>query len=195
MYKKLLVCGITLLFVFTLSSGVFAQMSSLYGLDSMMMSDWQLDYIRPIDPDELEKGEFRLSPIISRVNNAYERNDLDDDYSYDADNSSMAYMLIFDSKFTEKLSLHSKFIYQPWEDYSYNNPFSSYSYERRSTLTDLFLNYEMKEDRILFFGYNRTLNKEKEYDNDNILEDEDEDTTNIYYLGFEIRGSFAGNNE
>lgn len=194
MSKKLFAVGITLFFLFSLSSGVFAQIGDYYGLESMLISDWQLDYIRPIDPDELEKGEFRFAPIIGRVNNDYERNDLNGDYSYDYDNNTMAYMLVFDSKFTEKLSLHSKFIYQPWEDYSYTN-FSNDSFESRSTLTDLFLNYEMKEDKILFFGYNRALSKRKEYDSDNILEDEEEDTNNIYYLGLEIRGSFSGGKE
>jgi hypothetical protein len=53
----------------------------------------------------------------------------------------------------------------------------------------------MKEDKILFFGYNRALSKRKEYDSDNILEDEEEDTNNIYYLGLEIRGSFFGGKE
>jgi len=133
MSKKLFAVGITLFFLFSLSSGVFARIGDYYGLESMLISDWQLDYIRPIDPDELEKGEFRFAPIIGRVNNDYERNDLNGDYSYDYDNNTMAYMLVFDSKFTEKLSLHSKFIYQPWEDYSYTN-FTNDSFESRSTL-------------------------------------------------------------
>ena len=57
-------------------------------------------------------------------------------------------------------------------------------------MIDLFINYEFKEDRTMFFGYNRTLNKDKEYDNLDNLEYETETTNNIYYLGFEIRGSF-----
>jgi hypothetical protein len=192
MRKKLLVCGIALFFIFTLSSGVFAQLGGLYGLDSMMMSDWQLDYLKPIDPDDLEKGEFRLTPIISRLNNNYERNYYNDTEDNSYDNSTMAYILVFDTKFTEKLSLHSKLMYNPWDER--DNYLSDNKYESRSTLTDIFLNYEFKEDKTIFFGYNRILEKDKRYNND-ILNYEDEDAVNTYYLGFEIRGSFAGDNK
>ena len=192
MRKKLLVCGIALFFVFTLSTGVFAQVRGFYGIDSMLMSDWQFDYLRPIDPDDLEKGEFRLTPTVSRLNNDYEQNYYNDTEDTSYDNSTMAYILVFDSKFTEKLSVHSKFMYNPWDER--DNYSSTNKYESRSTLTDIFLNYEFKEDKTIFFGYNRILGKNKEYNND-ILNYEKEDVVNTYYLGFEIRGSFAGENK
>ncbi|RAK06723.1 hypothetical protein C8C77_12159 [Halanaerobium saccharolyticum] len=192
MSRKSFVVGLILVFVFVFSSGVSAQLSNFYGLDNMLMSDWQLDYIRPLDPGELKKGEFRLSPVIGRITDNYDQNNIDGDYDGDYDNSTMAYIMIFDAKFTDKLSLHSKFAYQPWEEY--DSRYLSGNNESRSTMTDLFFNYEFKEDRTMFFGYNRSLNKEKEYDEANILEDEIEKINNIYYLGFEIRGSFMGKN-
>lgn len=189
MSRKSFVVGLVLVFVFIFSSGVSAQLLNYYGIDNMLMSDWQLDYIRPLDPDDLKKGEFRLSPVIGRVTDNYDRNNIAGDYDHDYDNSTMAYIMVFDAKFTEKLSLHSKFAYQPWEEYEAAY-YSGNPNESRSTMTDLFFNYEFKEDKTMFFGYNRSLNKEKEYDETNILEDEIEKINNIYYLGFEIRGSF-----
>lgn len=195
MSKKFIVVGIALFFIFSLSSGVFAEMgieSMILGAD-IMMSDWQLDYIRPLEPGELEKGDYRLTPIIGRINTNGERNVFSGSYSeFDNSNSTTAYILVFDTGLSDNLTLHSKFAYQPWEKYTYDN---SNQEESRSTLFDLFINYELKEDKKMFFGYNRILSKEKEYDSLDELRYVDEDTNNIYYLGFEIRGSFTGGNE
>ncbi|PUU90934.1 hypothetical protein SAMN04515654_10181 [Halanaerobium congolense] len=40
MSKKLFAVGITLFFLFSLSSGVFARIGDYYGLESMLISDW-----------------------------------------------------------------------------------------------------------------------------------------------------------
>jgi len=56
MSRKSFVVGLVLVFVFIFSSGVSAQLLNYYGIDNMLMSDWQLDYIRPLDPDDLKKG-------------------------------------------------------------------------------------------------------------------------------------------
>jgi hypothetical protein len=198
MQKKFLVVGITLFFIFILSSGVLAEsggfdgMGSFFGIGSMLMSDWQLDYIRPIEPGELKKGDYRLSPIIGRINTDEKRDVFSGTTNEkNNDNSTMAYILVFDTGLSDNLTLHSKFAYQPWEKYTYSNNNSD---ESRSSLFDLFLNYELKEDKQMFFGYNRISSKEKNYDNLDNLRYEEEDTNNIYYLGFEIRGSFLGKN-
>ncbi|CCU79373.1 hypothetical protein HSACCH_01281 [Halanaerobium saccharolyticum subsp. saccharolyticum DSM 6643] len=192
MHKKLLVCGIALFFIFTLSSGVFAQM----GLESMilgsdiMMSDWQLDYIRPIEPGELEKGEYRLTPIIGRFDSSGETNYfsgsiLDNSSDYD----SMFYLMALDTAVSENLILHGKYLYKPYSEYNDDGD------ENRMSLLDLFLDYEFENENKMFFGFNRSYNKDKEYNSSGILNNEEEDKTNFYYLGFEIRGSFAGDNE
>ncbi|MEC9489781.1 MAG: hypothetical protein UMU04_02450 [Halanaerobiales bacterium] len=189
MSRKSFVVGLVLILVIIFSSGVSAQLLNFYGLDNMLMSDWQLDYIRPLDPGELKKGEFRLSPLIGRINSGREREIFDstsDEYDYE--NGINAYFLVFDTALSDNLTFHSKYVYQPWEKYTYNDYMDSE--ESRSSLIDLFINYEFKEDKTMFFGYNRTLNKDKEYDDLDNLEYETETTNNIYYLGFEIRGSF-----
>jgi len=192
--KIFVVVGLVIFLIFSLSSGVFAQVGGFYGLDSMLMSDWQLDYLRPIEPGELEKGEYRISPIIGRINLGEERDNFFSTSSeYDYDNSTTAYILVFDTALSDNLTLHSKLSYQPWETYTYDG--NSSDDESRSTLFDLFINYELKDDRQMFFGYNRILSKEKNYDNLDNLTYEEESTNNVYYLGFEIRGSFLGKNE
>lgn len=130
-----------------------------------------------------------MSPVIGRVNSGTERDIFDSSSNkYDFENSTNAYILIFDTALSDNLTFHSKYAYQPWEKYTYNDYRDSE--ESRSSLIDLFINYEFKEDKTMFFGYNRTLNKDKEYDDLDNLEYETETTNNIYYLGFEIRGSF-----
>jgi len=47
----------------------------------------------------------------------------------------------------------------------------------------------------MFFGYNRSLSNDRDYNNSDELIDETESLNNIYYLGFEIRGSFANEKE
>ncbi len=192
MHKKLLVCGMALFFIFTLSGGVFAQM----GLESMilgsdiMMSDWQLDYIRPIEPGELEKGEYRLTPIIGRFDSSGETNyfsGLNSDESSDYD--SMFYLMALDTAVSENLILHGKYLYKPYSEYNDNGD------ENRMSLLDFFLDYEFENENKMFFGFNRSYNKNKNYDASGVFENEEEDKTNFYYLGFEIRGSFAGDNK
>ena len=194
MHKKLLVCGIALFFIFTLSSGVFAETetgfgSMILGAD-MMMSDWQLDYIRPIKPGELEKGEYRLTPIIGRFDSSGETNvfsgrGTDDSSDFD----SMFYLMALDTAVSENLILHGKYLYKPYSEYNDNGD------ENRMSLLDLFLDYEFENENKMFFGFNRSYNKNKEYNSSGVFESEEEDKTNFYYLGFEIRGSFTGGNE
>ena len=193
MSKKFIVVGIALFFIFSLTSGVFAQIGGFYGLDSMLMSDWQLDYLKPLEPGELDKGAYRLTPVIGRININEERNVFSGSNSeFDDSNSTTAYILVFDTGLSDNLTLHSKFAYQPWEKYTYDN---SNQEENRTSLFDLFINYEFKEDKKMFLGYNRILSKQKEYDSLDELRYEDEDINNVYYLGFEIRGSFSGGKE
>jgi len=56
------------------------------------------------------------------------------------------------------------------------------------------MNYKIDDDKKLYFGYNRILSEDKDY-NDDTLNYEDEDITNFYYLGFEMRGQFTGGND
>ena len=114
MSKKLFAVGITLFFIFSLSSGVFAQIGDFYGLESMLISDWQLDYIRPIEPGKLEKGEYRLSSLVGGMNYGRERDIFNSFYDeYDYDNGTTAYFIVFDTALSDNLTLHSKYAYKP----------------------------------------------------------------------------------
>lgn len=189
------------LFLFTASSSAqffYEGYNSLLS-GALSQSDWQLDYLQPLDPAELEKGEYRFSPIIARVSTSGERTNYPDgDLIDEYDESTMIYGAVFDTAISDRLTIHGKYIYQPWEDY-YDSYYVSASateldYESRMSLLDLFINYEIKEDNTLYFGYNRMLNKEKDYWNGE-LEDEEEDTINFYYIGYEMRGKFTGSSD
>lgn len=191
MRKKYLVVAVTLFIIFTLSSGALAFIDSLPMLSGadLLMSDWQLDYIRPLEPGELKKGEYRFTPIIGRFDINDERNSFSSSYKdKNNDYDSMLYLMAFDTAVTDNLLLHGKYLYKPWAEY---NDFGD---ENRINFMDLFVDYKLKNDKKMFFGYNRMSSKDKDYDNLDNLNYEDEDTTNFYYLGFEIRGSFLGKN-
>jgi hypothetical protein len=193
------------LFIFTASSSaqyLYNGYSSLLS-GALGQADWQLEYLQPLDPGELEKGEYRFSPIIARVSTSGERiNYPEGDSTDESDESTMVYGAVFDTALTDKLTIHGKYIYQPWEDYydSYYGPMSisasssELDYESRMSLLDLFINYEIKEDNTLYFGYNRMNNKEKDYQNGE-LDDEEEDTINFYFIGYEMRGKFTGSSD
>jgi hypothetical protein len=195
--KNSIILFVTILIFLTVFSGISLAQTYLYNSllgTGMTMADWQLEYIQPLEPGELEKGEYRFSPIIARVNFAAERNVFESTLDpYDYDNSSMVYAAVFDTALSDNLTLHGKYIYQPWEksDYdSYMNP-----QESRMNLLDLFVNYNISEDKKLYFGYNRMLDKEKDYNSDGELDYEDEDVSNFYYIGYEMRGKFTGSSD
>jgi len=146
--------------------------------DYLAPADWQLEYLKPLDPGELKKGDYRFSPIVARLSLTSEN------IISDNDNSTMVYGAVFDTALSDDLTIHGKYFYQPWTEDNYNN-------EDRSNLLDLFVNYQVKEDNTLYFGYNRTLGKTKSYDSNNLLDRESETITNFFYLGYEMRGSFG----
>lgn len=210
MMKRFIVpTAAVLIFLFILTASSSAQFSnngygSVYGYSTLLsetlgQADWQLDYIQLLDPAELEKGEYRFSPIVARVNYSdevlsYPGGDL----SAKDDQSTMIYGAVFDTAISDNLTIHGKYIYQPWEDY-YDYEFDPsdkiLDSESRMSLLDLFINYEVKEDNTLYFGYNRMLSKNKNYDNNEELEDEDEDIINLYYIGYQMRGKFTGSSD
>jgi hypothetical protein len=196
MRKSIFVVGIIFLTIFLVSGGVSAQsyLNSMLGnviLGDTLMSDWQLDYLRPLKPGDLQPGEFRISPLVGRVNYGRERDLIDSTTNdYDYDNSTMIYMLVMDTAVSQKLTLHGKYLYQPWEKYTYDD--YDPDDENRSSLVNLFANYNFTPDRKMYFGYNRVIEKEKNYDSSGDLDREYEYANDIYYLGFEIRGSFFG---
>lgn len=188
MKKKIFVVGLTLFFIFILSSGVLAQFPSMLSGAELLMSDWQLDYIRPLEPGELKKGEYRLTPIIGRFDTQSKEKDFSPSIKYyDSNYDSMLYLMAFDTAVTDNLLFHGKYLYKPWGEYDDGE-------ENKINFVDLFVDYEFKNDKKMFFGFNRSDTKSKDYNN-NILDEESEDTINFYYLGFEIRGSFTGKNK
>jgi len=198
MKKKIIMILISLTFIIIFTTSISAQFVDLgFGYSALLSSylgpaDWQLEYIQPLEPGELEKGEYRISPIIAGANFSNQREVLSGTNDpYDYENTITSYGVVFDTAFSDSFTLHGKYIYQPWTEIESENGEID---EDRVNLLDLFMNYKIDDDKKLYFGYNRILDKEKEFDSA-VLEFEDEDITNIYFIGFELRGKFTGNNE
>ncbi len=205
MKKVFLLTAAALIFLFLFTASSSAQFLN-EGYSSLLsgalgQADWQLEYLQPLDPDELEKGEYRFSPIITRINYSDEYTDYYNESSnvYESDNSTMVYAVVFDTALSDNLTIHGKYIYQPWEDYEREDMLiratDTLDYESRTSLIDLFINYEVKEDNTLYFGYNRMLNEYKDYYSDGDLDEEGEDVSNFYYIGYEMRGKFTGSSD
>jgi len=194
MKKHMIVLFSVLIFILLFTASSSAQFLGYESLLSTYLApaDWQLEYFQPLEPGELEKGGYRISPLIVGVNYSNKRDyTSEESTSYDYDNTTTAYGVVFDTAFSDSFTLHGKYIYQPWEEYE---GFGLGTDESRVSLLDLFMNYKIDDDKKLYFGYNRILSEDKDY-NDDTLNYEDEDITNFYYLGFEMRGQFTGGND
>ncbi|MDZ7672999.1 MAG: hypothetical protein U5K53_09245 [Halanaerobiales bacterium] len=70
--KKYLLITLVFLFIFTVFGGgstyaQFGMVSENY-TSMLMLNDWQMDYLMPIDPAELSKGEYRIYGNAAKLN-------------------------------------------------------------------------------------------------------------------------------
>lgn len=164
-----------------------------YGVSSLtsvlMLSDWQTDYLMPVDPNELKEGDYRLYGNAANINIANENNGYmlmaNGNNEYNA--SVMNYFVGFDTAFRDNLYFHIKYDIVPWQSYE-----STSKDEINYKLLTTFIDYEFKEDKKIYFGYNHNNSGFKEY-NEVAQEFYDTETykNNIIYAGFEIKGSFS----
>lgn len=141
-------------------------------------SDWLFDYVKPIEPGELEKGEYRYTFGLAR-NITRESYDV---YS-DTGSHSNTFYSVFDTALTDKLYLNLSFDYTP----EYKDGDDD---KIKGNDLGLSLNYSIDDDKTLFFGCLNTNSTEKDYDFSGDLNYKRKDKTTMFYLGTEIRGSF-----
>jgi hypothetical protein len=93
------------------------------------------------------------------------------------------YFLALDTGITDNLSMRLSYDYAPIRDDS--------DYELDNQVYTAYFNYSMKNDKSLYFGYNKLKSdgNDKQYP----LGNEDLDI-DYYFIGFEKRGSFLGKN-
>ncbi len=157
-------------------------------LDYLMLSDWQSEYLMPVEPAELQKGDYRVYGNAANfsINNSY--TDIFNGGSSEESNASvMNYFVGFDTAFRDNLYFHIKYDIVPWQ-----SPASDSKDQMNYRLLNTFIDYEFQPDKKFYFGYNHNSMGDKDYDSEiGEFQDETTNTINIYYVGFEIKGSFS----
>ncbi len=196
--KKSLIIVLVLLFLFIgvgnnqLKAQTFFNGSELpYGassyISSLMLTDWQTDYMMPVEPAELQKGEYRIYGNAANFSSVFKNSNSFTDTIDEYDVSVMNYFLGFDTALRDDLYFHINYNISPWQEYD-----TSSRGKNKYQLLNMFVDYEIDKDKKLYFGYNNNKYSEKEYDSesDKFYLD-DEQNINIIYVGFEINGSFS----
>jgi len=167
-------------FVGLTSNSVQAQPYGSEYLSYLMLSDWQIDYFTPIEPDELETGEFRF------YGNAANVSYLNQYFMGNSKGSVMNYLMGFDTAVRDDLYLHLNYSISPWQAES-DNDLDEDQYQ----LLNMFLDYELNNSTKVYFGYNYNERASKNY-NESAEEFEDVqlDYERIIFVGVEYRGSF-----
>lgn len=177
--KKLIVVTVLVLAMFVMVGGNvlalgFSDIQTLY-----YDSDWLLDYIKPIEPGELEKGEYRYTfGLVRNIS----KEDYSDLYS-DSGSHSNTFCSVFDTALTDKLYLNLTFGYTP----EYKDDDDD---KIKGNDLGLLLNYSIDDDKTLFLGCVNTNSTKKDYDFSGDLNYKRKDKNTTFYLGTEIRGSF-----
>ncbi|AZO95617.1 hypothetical protein [Halocella sp. SP3-1] len=147
-------------------------------------ADWLTDYVTPIEPGELEKGEYRYTFGLARNISSRDYDVYSSSYSYDDIGShSNTFYSVFDTALTDKLYLNLTFDYVP--EYKDN-----YDDKNKANELGLLLNYSIDDDKNVFFGCINTNSTEKDYDSGD-LNYKITGKFTTFYLGTEIRGSFS----
>jgi hypothetical protein len=183
MQKKFIVVGITLFFIF-ISFSVSAYtidrvLTQGLGVKGLLYADWQMDYYLPLNPEELNRGDYRFSANMGRIG----IDSIDAPFIGDYNDYFNNYFLALDTGITDNLSMRLSYDYAPIRDDS--------DYELDNQVYTAYFNYSMKNDKSLYFGYNKLKSdgNDKQYP----LGNEDLDI-DYYFIGFEKRGSFLGKN-
>ena len=185
MHKKLLVVTLVLLFLVMVSSMVSAYtvdrvLTQGIGLKSLLYADWQMDYFLPLNPEELDRGDYRFTANMGRIGIDSDDIPLLGGFNENFNN----YFLALDTGISDNLSMRLSYDYAPIVD---NNDF-----EATNKVYSAYFNYTMKNDKSLFFGYNRL---DFGVDNKNDVSNKNDLEVDYYFIGFEKRGSFLSNNK
>ena len=190
--KKSLLVIFMVLFIFIVLGGssTYAQFGEIseYSptsyLSMLMLNDWQMDYLMPVDPAELNQGEYRVYGNAASLNfSNYQNDGINGDLSKA---SGTNYIVGFDTALRDDLYFHISYDMVPWQ-----SPSDDEKDEIRFGMVKMFLDYEFQEDKKVYFGYNNNSYGYKEFneESDAFLEEETMDL-NVFYVGFEIKSSF-----
>jgi len=165
-------------------NSIISEGASSY-LSMLMLADWQVDYLMPIEPDELKKGDYRIYGNAANFSMSNLNNSLI--LSTDKTNVSvMNYLFGFDTALRDDLYFHINYNISPWQAAS-----DASKDKTKYQLLNMFLDYEIDNDKKIYFGYNKNNYSMKQYDETaqeyNLTADND---VNIIYVGFEMKGSF-----
>jgi len=191
--KKSLLVIFMVLFLFIVFSGgsTYAQFGEIseYSptsyLSMLMLNDWQMDYLMPVDPAELNQGEYRVYGNAASLNVSSYNND--DRFNGGLTKSSGTnYIVGFDTALRDDLYFHISYDMVPWQA-----PQEDEKDEIRFGMVKMFLDYEFDQDKKVYFGYNNNSYGYKEFDEDaNTFLEEETTDLNVFYVGFEIKSSF-----
>lgn len=182
MKKKLFVVAAILAILIFISTGAAAYtidrvLTQGIGVKGLLYADWQMDYYLPLNPEELNRGDYRFSANMGRVG-------IDDDMILGFDEQFNNYFIALDTGITDNLSMRLSYDYTPMidddEDELDNKVYAAY------------FNYSMKKDKSLYFGYNKLRSDYNDKIDPSYNEDSDID---YYFIGFEKRGSFLSKNK
>ncbi len=190
--KKLILLTTAILIFLT----VFPGITSAYGIDrvftqmlgtkSILYADWQMDYLLPLNPDELNKGDYRFTANIGR----FEPN-LGDDLGllnlFGEDSGVNNFYLALDTGISDNLYMRLSMDYVP--DWDVGN-----DYDVSHNVYNIYFDYKTENDNSLYFGYNR-FKVNGEYTGESTSYEDEDVKVNYYFVGYEMRGSFLGDND
>ncbi|MCC3143736.1 hypothetical protein LJ207_00150 [Halanaerobium sp. Z-7514] len=185
MRKKFIVVGMVFILLIVLSGVTAAYsldrvFSQMLGAKSLVYADWQMDYLVPLDPGELNKGDYRFTANVGRLEPK-----LAADGFLSADNNVNNFYLALDTGIRDNLYMRLSLDYVPdWKVEDYDSDHKIYN---------VFFDYKTESDNSLYFGYNRfKLNSEYTGDIEGVTGEDSR--VNYYFVGYEMRGSFLSNN-
>ena len=159
--------------------GMISEYSPTSYLSMLMLNDWQMDYLMPVDPAELNQGEYRVYGNAANLNfNSYD--------GETTKSSGTNYIVGFDTALRDDLYFHISYDMVPWQ-----SPSEDSKDELRFGMVKMFLDYEFQEDKKVYFGYNNNSYGLKNFNESTETFDEEETTDiNVFFVGFEIKSSF-----
>lgn len=160
--------------IFTAGSQAQIISGAGYGLfdSSVFMPDWEMDYLRPLEPGTLSPGQYRLSFNAGRMT-------LEEDNYFSSDTSNTNnYFFGYDSAFENNNYLHLSLNYLPnFADTTANTNVINFKFT-----------HQFQEENNVYIGVLRN-HTDSYYDNNNNFREEE--TNSLYYVGVEYYGNFA----
>ncbi|ADL12719.1 hypothetical protein [Acetohalobium arabaticum] len=175
MKKLMVILGIMML----MNLCIISTASAFIGIENLNMlsiyeDSWVLDRFKPLEPGELDVGEYRISTNFGRI--------INDDYN-DYNSNLNNYYIGFDTAFENDWYLNSSYNFTPYYQHSSQGDRSRYDN------INLMLTRSFNDDNQFYCGYSRIKNKEKEYDSGEFSHIK-KDTNDLFFIGAEFYGSF-----